>query len=78
MVDFSGSSVHKILAKVLAKRLRKVIESVIFESQSAFVQGRQILDGILIANEVVDDARKSGKELIFFKVDFEKVYAQIF
>ncbi|MCH81219.1 cysteine-rich receptor-like protein kinase, partial [Trifolium medium] len=35
---------------------------------------RQILDGILIANEAVDEARKTKKELMLFKVDFEKVY----
>jgi hypothetical protein len=33
------------------------------------VKDRQILDGILIANEVVDEARKSRKELLLFKVD---------
>ncbi|MCI37677.1 RNA-directed DNA polymerase (Reverse transcriptase), partial [Trifolium medium] len=32
----------------------------------------QILDGILIANEAVDEARKTKKELLLFKVDFEK------
>ncbi|GAU48891.1 hypothetical protein TSUD_98820 [Trifolium subterraneum] len=65
-------SLYKILAKVLAKRLRLVIGSVISESQTAFVKDRQILDGILIANEVVDEARKSKKDLMLFKVDFEK------
>jgi len=51
-----------------------VIGSVVAEEQSAFVQKRQILDGILIANEVVDEASRSKKELLFFKVDFEKAY----
>ncbi|PNX59990.1 cysteine-rich receptor-like protein kinase, partial [Trifolium pratense] len=67
-------SLYKILAKVLANRLRLVIGSVISESQTTFVKDRQILDGILIANEVVDDARKAKKELMLFKVDFEKAY----
>ncbi|MCH85039.1 cysteine-rich receptor-like protein kinase, partial [Trifolium medium] len=67
-------SLHKILAKVLVNRLRLVIGSVISEAQTAFVKDRQILDGILIANEVVDEARKSKKELMLFKVDFEKAY----
>ncbi|CAJ2670936.1 unnamed protein product [Trifolium pratense] len=70
-------SLYKILAKVLANRLRNVMGSVISESQTAFVQGRQILDGILIANEVVDEARRAKKELLHFKVDFEKAYDSV-
>ncbi|PNX76937.1 cysteine-rich receptor-like protein kinase, partial [Trifolium pratense] len=70
-------SLYKILAKVLANRLRFVIGSVISESQTAFVKNSQILDGILIANEVVDEARKSKKELMLFKVDFEKAYDSV-
>ncbi|XP_039683850.1 uncharacterized protein [Medicago truncatula] len=50
---------------------------VILDSQSAFIKGRQILDGILVANEVVDEARKCNKELLLFKVDFEKAYDAI-
>ncbi|MCH90194.1 cysteine-rich receptor-like protein kinase [Trifolium medium] len=54
-------SLYKILAKVLANRLRTVMGSVISESQTVFVKDRQILDGILIANEAVDEAHKSKK-----------------
>jgi len=32
------------------------------------------LDGVLIANEVVDEPIKTKKELMLFKVDFEKTY----
>jgi hypothetical protein len=70
-------SLYKILAKVLANRLRLVIGSVISEAQTAFVKSRQILDGVLIANEVVDEARRSKKELLLFKVDFEKAYDSV-
>ncbi|GAU10944.1 hypothetical protein TSUD_112380 [Trifolium subterraneum] len=41
---------------------------------STFIKGRQILDGILIANELVDDAKRNAKDLLLFKVDFEKAY----
>jgi hypothetical protein len=44
-------SLYKILAKLLANRLRMVIGSVISEAQTIFIKDRQILDGILIANE---------------------------
>ncbi|MCI29881.1 cysteine-rich receptor-like protein kinase, partial [Trifolium medium] len=46
---------------------RLVVDSVISEAQSAFVKDRQILDGILLANEVVDEAKKHKKELLLFK-----------
>lgn len=70
-------SIYKILSKVLANRLKTVLGKVISDSQTAFVQNRQILDGILIANEVVDEARKEKTELMLFKVDFEKAYDSV-
>ncbi|GAU35134.1 hypothetical protein TSUD_394590 [Trifolium subterraneum] len=70
-------SIYKILAKVLANRLGLVIGSVISESQTVFIRDMQILDGLLIANEVVDEARRSKKELLLFKVDFEKAYDSV-
>jgi len=47
---------YKILSKVLANRLRLIIGRVVSDTQTSFVKDRQILDGILIANEVVDEA----------------------
>ena len=66
-----------MLAKVLANKLRSVIGFVVSDTHSAFVRGGQILDGILIANEVVDEARRLNKELLMFKVDFEKAYDSV-
>lgn len=65
-------SFNKMLAKVLSNRLRCDIRKVILKSQLAFVHSRQIFYGILIANEMVDDACRLKKELLLFKVDFEK------
>jgi hypothetical protein len=65
------------VAKILTNRLRLVICSVISESQTAFMIDRQILDGILIVNEAVDKVSKSNKELLLFKVDFEKAYDSV-
>ena len=68
---------YKVLAKIFANRLRAVIGSVVSDSQSAFVKGNQILDGILVANEAVDEARCMNKEMLLFKVDFEKAYDSV-
>ena len=68
------TSLYKIIAKVLLGCLRKVLHETIFGSQGAFVKERHILDAVLIANEVVDEKRRSGEEGEVFKVDFEKTY----
>ena len=70
-------SLYKVLSKVISNRLRRVMSSVISETQSAFIHGRQILDGILIANEIVEDAKRLKKDLLLFKVDFEKAFDSI-
>lgn len=44
------------------------------ESQGAFVENRQILGGIIIANELVRMRRKDKKLGLLFKIDMEKVY----
>ncbi|RVW15777.1 LINE-1 retrotransposable element ORF2 protein [Vitis vinifera] len=59
------------------RRLRKVLHETISDSQGAFVEGRHILDAVLIANEVVDEKRRSGEEGIVFKIDFEKAYDHV-
>ena len=67
-------SVYKILSKVLANRLKKVLHLVISECQSAFLGGRNIHDGVVIVNELVDLAKRKKEGCMLFKVDFEKAY----
>ncbi|RVX22528.1 Transposon TX1 uncharacterized 149 kDa protein [Vitis vinifera] len=71
------TSLYKIIAKVLSGRLRKVLHETSFGSQGVFVEGRQILDAVLTANEVVDEKRRSGEEWVVFKIDFEKAYDHV-
>lgn len=52
------SCIHKLISKLFATRLKSVIGSLISSSQPAFLSNRQILDGVLSINEVVDLAKK--------------------
>ncbi|GJU07833.1 RNA-directed DNA polymerase, eukaryota, reverse transcriptase zinc-binding domain protein [Tanacetum coccineum] len=65
---------YKIIGKLLANRLSSVIGDVISPEQSDFIKGRNILDGPLIINEVMDWYRKRKKDLMIFNVDFEKAF----
>ena len=57
-----------MLSKVLANRIKKVISLVIYEERLTFIHGRQILYDILIAKELMDEARKLKKiKYIFLK-----------
>ncbi|GKU98657.1 hypothetical protein SLEP1_g11630 [Rubroshorea leprosula] len=68
---------YKILAKLLANRLSKTLNSIIGENQSAFIEGRQLVDGVVVANEAIDRARKRKSRCFIFKINFEKAYDKV-
>ncbi|KAK3199549.1 hypothetical protein Dsin_022964 [Dipteronia sinensis] len=65
-------SLYKVLAKVLANRLKKVMGTIISEPQMAFVKDRQILDSFIIAEEIIHKWRKKEEGGLLVKLDFEK------
>ncbi|GAU32687.1 hypothetical protein TSUD_145610 [Trifolium subterraneum] len=70
-------SLYKIVVKVLARRLAKVMDKLISSNQYAFIKGRQLVDEVVAINEIIDLAKKSRKECLIFKVDFEMAYDSV-
>jgi hypothetical protein len=70
-------SLYKIVAKVLTARLARVMDRLVAPTQSTFLKERQLVDGVVVVNEVVDMAKRSGRSCLILKVDFEKAYDSV-
>lgn len=68
---------YKIISKLLANRLKKVRETLNSRNQSVFIANRNILDGVVVINKVVDFVKKKKKQCLILKVDFEKAYDSV-
>ena len=72
--------IYKIVSKVIANRLKPLLDSIVSETQSAFVANRLITDNILIAFESLHHMKNncSGKQgYMAFKLVMSKAYDRV-
>ncbi|GJQ92452.1 putative reverse transcriptase domain-containing protein [Tanacetum coccineum] len=62
-----------LLLLLLFPRIALVVEDIVSMEQSSFGKGRQIMDGPMILNEILNWCKKWGETVVFI-VDFEKAY----
>ena len=60
----------KIISKVLANHLEKVLPNLIHSNQNAFVKGRSIFDAVRSINGIVDYSKRNGWSGILVAIDF--------
>ena len=69
--------IYRIVAKVLANKLKQVLDEIISPNQSAFVPNRLITDNVIIGYECLNKIRQSrGKRngVVALKLDISKAY----
>jgi hypothetical protein len=61
-----------IFTKVGTNRVTSIAHKVIKPTQSAFIPGRNILEGVVVLHETIHELHKKKLDGVIFKIDFEK------
>eukprot|EP00253_Pinus_taeda_P017975 PITA_17975 len=69
--------VYKIISKVVANRLKPLPPTLVESEQSGYVEGRQILDNIVQAHEVVHSLTNNKKAGMIMQLDIAKAYDKL-
>jgi hypothetical protein len=69
--------IYKLLTKVIARRLKSILPTIISPEQSGYVEGRQILDSVILAHEVIHSLQKTKTPGMLLKLDLSKAFDKI-
>jgi len=67
----------KIVTKVATNRLTTVAQKIISPTQTAFLLGRNIIEGAVILHETLHELNSKKQDGIILKLDFEKAYDKV-
>jgi hypothetical protein len=62
----------KIFTEVATNRLNSVVDHVISPTQTTFMRGRNILEGVVILHETVHELHRKKQSGVNLKIDFER------
>ena len=68
---------HKLLAQVLADRLKKVIPRLVSTDHRAFVPGRLMGDNTLEIHAIISMSQQTDAGLLFVPIDFAKAFDSV-
>lgn len=69
--------VYKILATIMVNKLKFILPDLIAQKKIGFVKGRQIIDGIVMAQEIIHSLKNSRSKDMLIKLDLAKAYNRL-
>jgi hypothetical protein len=69
--------IFKFVAKTYAIRLSPVAHRMISSTQSVFIRGRHIHEGVLALQEIIHETKYKKLRGVFLKLDFDKAYDRV-
>lgn len=69
--------IYKLISKVLANRLKPLLPLLISPEQTGYVEGRQIMDGMILSNEVIHSLKLLKKPGMIIKLDLSKAFDKL-
>jgi len=69
--------IYKLISKVVANRLKPLLPLLILLEQTGYVEGRQIMDGIILSNEVIHSLKILKKPGMILKLDISKAFDKL-
>eukprot|EP00253_Pinus_taeda_P008091 PITA_08091 len=69
--------IYKVISKVIAKRLKPLLPMLISPEQPGYVEGRQIMDGIILSHEIIHTLKHSKQAGMLLKLDLSKAFDKL-
>ena len=69
--------IYKIISKVIANRLKQLLPIIISPEQTGCMEGRKIIDGIILTHEVIHSLKTSKNPGMLLKIDLSKDFDKL-
>jgi hypothetical protein len=67
----------KIFTKVMINRMTGIASKLISPSQTIFMSGRNIMEGVVMLHETIHEIHRKKMSGVILKLDFEKAYDKV-
>ena len=68
---------YKIITKIIASRLKRILPKIIPDNQGGFIKGRKILDNIILVQEAIHSSCQRKEKGMIIKLDLANAFDRV-